>query len=211
MKYLFLVKCSFVSFISLNTHCDCLSPPEHHLPKAQSRQDLVLSQWLLFFQRRKHTALPLNYIAAWVHRVRKRSCPLLTLLHIAGLSAYLGIILLQGNPHLAQTCINLPSIRGCGQKNKTTSNETPYCNSPLLHWCLVLSYGLIGYMLEQPWGDSDLHQRLSKSLLVWWSEKYKHSIKLPLSLPCTDKAGIPCEICVVSWVVTNPCLCRERT
>lgn len=138
-----------------------------------------------FFQRRKHNALPLNYIAAWVHRVRKRSCPLLTPQHIAGLSAYLGIILLHGNPHLAQTCINLPSIRGCDQRNKTTSSETSYSSSPLLHWYLVLSYGLVRYMLEQPWGDSDLHQRLSQSLLVWWSEKYKRSIKPPLTLPCT--------------------------
>lgn len=47
------------------------------------------SDFFFFFQNRKHHAVSVNCIAAWLHRVRRRSCPLLAWLHIAGLSPLL--------------------------------------------------------------------------------------------------------------------------
>jgi len=142
MKYLFPGKRAFVSFLSLNIHFDfcVLSPTKHHLPKAQNRQDIVLSQWHLF-QSRKHHAIPADYIVVQLRRVRKGSCPLLTWLHTAGFSGCLEITLLQRNLHVANKCINFPSIRGWDQVKKITDNNTSLPGVPLfsdtLFWVII--------------------------------------------------------------------------
>lgn len=144
LKFLFPGKCTFVSFLTLNSCFDfcVLSPPKHHLPKAQNRQDLVLNQWPLF-QKRKHHVIPVDYIGIQLRRVRKGSCPLLTWLHIAGFSGCLEITLIQRNLHVANKCTNFPSSRGWDQQKKITDNSTSLPGVPLfsdnLLWIMVWS------------------------------------------------------------------------